>query len=389
MPCTTHGCVDIDAVIGGERESGPRIAPADSRIDIDVAEARSLLPHAARRAGGRLLRNVGSAVERLRDGRCGRRIDSQVLRIDEPRARLSGRCAGVDFRGNTNVDRRTGGFHRATVAATRSACVKGAPHIDCTGTPAKQDDRAIVVLHGLRLDDTRVIDHACQHRVLGACGHEDLSAVSLDKLAVLDQIAELAGVNLQMEQSIAAERERLCATRAEGYGPELRTDHALIGDLMPQQGNIASRGCVDRALVGDRSIPTAAEFPRVGRAVADQIEGRGHQAADVDLRVLAEQHPIGVDQPDLAVRIQVAQNFAARRTIDAIDRQGAGVRLNEIHRLLRTDVEALPIERQRLAALLNGGRATGLADLPGARGDLAARGARIGNMGADETQTEC
>ena len=90
-----------------------------------------------------------------------------------------------------------------------------------------------MVLDGLRLNDTRVVDHACQHGVPGACGHEDLSAVSLDQLAVLDQVAELAGINLQMEQSVAAERERLCATRAEGYGPELRTDHALIRDLVP------------------------------------------------------------------------------------------------------------------------------------------------------------
>jgi len=99
---------------------------------------------------------------------------------------------------------------------------------------------------------------------------------------------------------------------------------------------------IDRALVGDRSITTAAEFPRVGRAVADQIEVEATRPPTLTC-ACSPNSTHWVDQPDLAVRIQVAQNFAARRTIDAIDRQGARVRLNEIHRLLRTDVEALQL----------------------------------------------
>jgi hypothetical protein len=53
------------------------------------------------------------------------------------------------------------------------------------------------------------------------------------------------------------------------------------------------------------------------------VQRRGDQAADVDLRALAEQDAVGVDQPDLAVGIEVTEKLRAVYITDAVDGNGA------------------------------------------------------------------
>ena len=75
------------------------------------------------------------------------------------------------------------------------------------------------------------------------------------------------------------------------------------------------------------------------------VQGGGQQATDVDLRVFTKDHAVGVDQPDLAVGVDAPQYLAALRVKDAINRQRAGRRLNEVNALGLADVKALPVDR--------------------------------------------
>jgi hypothetical protein len=85
----------------------------------------------------------------------------------------------------------------------------------------------------------------------------------------------------------------------------------------------------------------------------------------------------------------VAENLAAGGTENAIDRDRAGVRLDEVHRFLRAHIEALPIERQRLAVLLDRGGVTRLTDLTRAQRHLTtARCAGPCSTGGDEQETD-
>ncbi len=64
----------------------------------------------------------------------------------------------------------------------------------------------------------------------------------------------------------------------------------------------------------------------------------------------------------MAVGVQVSENLCAVDVEDAVDRDRSSRRLKKIHRLLRGDVEALPIEQQVLARLGDGRRRSGLRD---------------------------
>jgi hypothetical protein len=76
------------------------------------------------------------------------------------------------------------------------------------------------------------------------------------------------------------------------------------------------------------------------------------------LRVSAKEHAIGVDQPDLAVCVDLAQNLAALSVKNAVDREGAGRRLNKVNSLGLGDVKALPVDGEFVAGLVDGGGGT-------------------------------
>lgn len=92
------------------------------------------------------------------------------------------------------------------------------------------------------------------------------------------------------------------------------------------------------------------------------VERGGDQPADVDLRALAEQNAVGVDQPHLAVSVEAAKDLAAVGVENAVDGDGGGRGLPEVHRFLLRNIEALPVEREVLAGLLDGGGGAGLGD---------------------------
>ena len=101
--------------------------------------------------------------------------------------------------------------------------------------------------------------------------------------------------------------------------------------------------------------PEKVRFIAVQAGVVD-VQSRGDQAADVDLRALAEQDAVRVDQIHLAVGVQMAEDLRAVGVGDAVDRYRAGrIGLLEVDRFVRGDVEALPVGRQVLAGLVDGG----------------------------------
>ena len=85
------------------------------------------------------------------------------------------------------------------------------------------------------------------------------------------------------------------------------------------------------------------------------VQRRRHKATDIDLRIAPEEQTVRVDQPDLAIGIQPAKDLRTLGVRNAIDCQSVDRRLQEIHRLGDTNVEALPVQRQRGAGLVHRG----------------------------------
>ncbi len=289
----------------------------------------------------------------------------------DPDAAAAAAATGVDPGAGCDGQRLTRHGDRAADAGRGRRIDRSAHRHGARGIAGAQYDRAVAVFHRARPNDARGVDRARQEAVLRARGHVYRSAIRGQNAAVLGERGERALVHGDLQQLIA--RKGQCRRRAgaERHRAEAGADDALIADRVAEKCDVAAVRRRDRPLVEDAAGAAAAEGPgaATGRI---RIEGRGDQTADVDLCALAKQDAVRVDEPHLAVRIQVAQDLAAAAAEDAVDRDGARVRLHEVHRLVGGDVEGLPIHTEGLAILMNSRCGAVLGDLRGTGGDLAA-----------------
>ncbi|MCY1170472.1 hypothetical protein D9M73_105440 [compost metagenome] len=64
------------------------------------------------------------------------------------------------------------------------------------------------------------------------------------------------------------------------------------------------------------------------------VQGRGHQAAYVDLRTRAKQHTVGVQDKHLTISRQAAQQFTGAAANDAVQRNRRRIGLVEDQRFV-------------------------------------------------------
>ena len=292
--------VDIDVVGGGECQCGVR-APRDCIVHIDIARSRG--------EPGAALHDHRSRAEVARERRPGdipaAGCDGEVLRIDEPVPVPPHHGGGRDLGVRGHLDVRRGSLDEATVTAVRRRGVK--PAADTDGAchhAAQQRDGTVMVFHRARLDHAGVVDHAGDQRIFGAGCHDDLSAVSPDQAAVFGKTVPNAPIHLQVHETVVAERQCCGAAGCQSDRAQLGGDHALIADMTTLQHHITTRGGVDRALVDDARGTVAAEelAIRIG-AGGIEIQRRGHQATNVDLRTRPKQDAVWIDQKHLTVGV--------------------------------------------------------------------------------------
>ena len=72
---------------------------------------------------------------------------------------------------------------------------------------------------------------------------------------------------------------------------------------------------------------------------------------NVNLGILAEDYPVGIDKKEMTIGIEGTENFARVTTNDAGQESGVDVGLDDIDEGAGTDVEALPVDDRRLRAL--------------------------------------
>ena len=269
-----------------------------------------------------------------------------------------------------------GAAFTAKASARSGQCACNADH---TAAAAAQHDLPVVFKGCISANHTGVVDHTGQQTVTRTSCQKHLPAIGLNQPAVLGQRIDLVAGDLQAQQLAARKVQADRAARTQRHRAAGGVDAALVRNAVTQQGDIAALGCVDAAKIHYARRAVTAE---IAACAADggvvRVEGGGQQSADVDLCISAKQHAVGVDQPDLAVGVDLAQNLAALRVQNAVDGQGAGGRLNEVDGLGLGYVEALPVDGEFVAGLGDGGGAfsgaAAGADAAAARDDLPALG---------------
>ena len=132
-------------------------------------------------------------------------------------------------------------------------------------------------------------------------------------------------------------------------------DDALVAHLRCEQGDIAAKGCLQRAKVQDTArlaVTLESVFAGHEVGVADAVGG-DKQTTDIHLRGGTEEYAVGVDDEDLAWGVDAPHDLAGVVVKNAVKGDGGGVGLVEIDLCARADVEGIPVDGGALAALLH------------------------------------
>ncbi len=130
-------------------------------------------------------------------------------------------------------------------------------------------------------------------------------------------------------------------------------DHAIVFNPRAQQvGEGARRDGPVVDHLARVEHPGEIEAPGI-EVLIGQIEGRGDQPTDIDARTRAEQDAVGVDQVDVPVREQAAEDLARVTARHAVQNRRIRARLDELHRLVRADAKRIPVDDRTVRALID------------------------------------
>src|SRR6267143_416384 len=90
------------------------------------------------------------------------------------------------------------------------------------------------------------------------------------------------------------------------------------------------------------------------KIIVTNLEGCGEQPTHVDLCSGAEQNPIGVDQENPAVRLQLAQDDGWIHANDTVQGDRVHRRLEKADRFVRSDGKTVPVQNGFVSGLGDG-----------------------------------
>ncbi len=137
------------------------------------------------------------------------RRNGKVLGINQPGAGFASCRFGCNEGVGCYIDVRGRSFYESTIAAVGSRHVERAAHTHTARLHVThQQDGALVVLQGLRLNDAGVVNRAAQQTRCRLGGQQDLPTISPDQPAVLHQRIDRALAHRHIEQAIARNVKR-------------------------------------------------------------------------------------------------------------------------------------------------------------------------------------
>ena len=207
------------------------------------------------------------------------------------------------------------------------------------------------------------VDHTFDNLLGRGNGQRHHAALGFDRTCLRQEEVPLGRRDRKGDQTVAPKVDR-CRLRAAGQGnaPEARYDGTVVTQRGGDEGDQTALFHRDVALVDDGARPEVVQCQGVGpchEGLDIEIARRGDQAADVDLRSGSEQDAVRVQQHDLAVGLQCAENLAEAAARDAVHRDRPARGLVEPHRGVAPDAEALPVDDHAIAGLIHPQRSGG------------------------------
>ncbi len=311
-----HHRVDVD--VASRRQCQRVRVPADVVIDVDVAFAGRVAARAALDfdvAAGQIRGKLRAGHVAAAGG------DGVVAGVDQPGAGLALGRMGGDPRGFADTHRGGTGFDETAVAAVGCASIEQA----AVGHGAmvhvtQQQDAAVVFSQRARLHDARVGHHTGGQGICGLAGHDGLAAIGDDELAVIDQSLHGGWIDGDLQQAIGAGIQGDLFAGGQNDVAHAGGNDAVIDDRGRQQRDQTAVGGGDGPLIDDAASRAFAREDgfAIEEVLVGDVQGGGHQPADVHAAAFAKDHAVRVDQPDLAVGGELAVDLAGVAGDDAV-----------------------------------------------------------------------
>ncbi len=243
----------------------------------------------------------------------------------------------------------------AGLAGADARRIESAADGNDTARAALEPDHAVLRADRARFDDAIVVDHGGEQGIPGLRGQDDRAAVGLDQLSVGCKRIDRGLVHRETDETAAGELQGDLIPRSERNRTEARCDDAFVHHLRTDKRHVAAFGRADRALVHHR--PCAAGV-RERVAACEEIgigqTQRGRDdATNVYLGAGAEQHAVRIEDEDLPVRRETAEDHGRVLSENAIERDRTSLGLLEHDRFAGADPEALPVDRETRRGLLH------------------------------------
>nr|WP_271009237.1 hypothetical protein [Paucibacter sp. B51] len=263
-----------------------------------------------------------------------------------------------------------------------SACadVQGAPSDHHAAVCLQGDSSAWTFIECSCLGDARVVDHRLRQPARGPGRQVDQPSIGSYCAALFNQRIDGGLVDLEFDRAAQVQRDLGAGTHQHLAAGRL--DAAAVADACRDQGDRTALGGLDQTLVDDGLAVAAFKAVAPGQKVlVVQVQGAGHQGADIDLGAGREQHAVRVQQENLTVGLESALDGRDLIAQHPIQGHGVAAGLKELDAVAGADIEAAPVGDQLGAALLHGQDLAPLADLGLAGHHLPAAGQRGGQGG--------
>ena len=202
---------------------------------------------------------------------------SKVRRVNQPVTGFALVCQGADAYLVSNLHFACRGFDEAAIATIGRTGVQGAADLGGSRCHiAHEHDAPALVSNGLCLQRTAVFYDTAHQHTGAACGHHHQTTVGFDQVFVLYQGIHHAFINFQGGQTLSAEDQGGFVAGGHGDGAFAGDDDALVAYLRGEQGDVAAKGCLQRAKVYDAArlaVTLEAAFAGHEVGVADAVGG--------------------------------------------------------------------------------------------------------------------
>ena len=268
----------------------------------------------------------------------------------------AGRAAGVDAgaagEGDAFAQHLDGAAGFAGIVA---AGVERAGHGDHAAAGTFEHDDAVALDRGAGAHDAAYVEHGVHHSICRTGAEQHGAAVCFDVAAVADLGAQRGGVDRHVDEAARCEREGDAVAGGERYAAAFGGDAAGVVDLRREEGDVATFGGADVAVVTDGAgCAVAGEGAATGEEVGvGQAERGGDEAAYIDRGAGREIDAGRVDQVELAIGVETAEQLAGVAADDAAEQHRIAPGLSDVDGFAGCTAEAGPVHDGALAALVD------------------------------------